>query len=154
MDPKIRVEGRGRTFRLRPLMVTVALIAVGLSGTTHLYRGFRRDQEAGRRNQEASTRMFAWIDRLQADHPALKGGTTSMDIRDDYWAGHDWDYRACYETPTGHPITVSARTRSRPSRDPGRVVISAEGRSVTWPIEDVERGRPIDLRAEFPGAFR
>jgi len=146
MDFKSRVEGRRRTFRLRSLLVAVALIGTGLGWATTLSRGDRR-------NQEAVTRTSAWINKLQADHPTLKGGTASMDIRGD-WFGHDSAYRARYETPTGRPIAVSAEMCFRPSRDAGHAVISAGGRSVTRPIEDIERGRKIDLRAEFPEAFR
>jgi len=59
-----------------------------------------------------------------------------------------------YTTPTGRPVLIDLEYLDRPFDPSGRLVLTAEGRWITWPIEDIERGRKVDLKAEFPEAFR
>jgi hypothetical protein len=59
-----------------------------------------------------------------------------------------------FQVTAGRVITLRAALRSGPFWVDRRLTFESSDRSVTWPFEDVERGRRIDLKAEFPEAFR
>jgi hypothetical protein len=105
------------------------------------------------RNQNAKAGFFAWSNQLKQDNPStVFGGFTTSQSSD--LLGSSFQYQAKCTTPTGHPIAIDFHYRGRLFTDSGRLVLSAEGKSLTLPPEDVERGRKVDLKAEFPEAFR
>jgi hypothetical protein len=59
-----------------------------------------------------------------------------------------------FQTQAGKTIQIQADLRIGPFSSVRRVTFETPGRTVTWPFEDIERGRKVDLRAEFPEAFR
>jgi len=105
------------------------------------------------RNQKVQTDLSAWTDQLQKDNPSIKfagfKGGYSGDL-----LGTSYQYQGKYTTPTGHPIAIDFNFRGRPFADSSRLVLSAAGKSLTLPLADIERGRKLDLKAEFPEAFR
>jgi hypothetical protein len=139
-------SGRERKFTIRWMMVMIFTIAVML--------GWALDQaRAWRRNGVLGSRFMVWHHQFMADNPSITLGELAfsrpIDLR-----GSNVRGQGHYTTPTGRRISIDLEARSNPFEDRGQLVISAEGRSVTWPVKDMERGRRIDLKAEFPEAFR
>jgi hypothetical protein len=105
------------------------------------------------RNQKAQASFFAWSNQLKQDNPStVFGGFTTSQSSD--LLGSSFRYQSKCTTPTGHPIAIDFHHRGRLFTDSSRLALSAEGKSLTLPLEDIERGRKIDLKAEFPEAFR
>jgi hypothetical protein len=105
------------------------------------------------RYQKAQTDLFAWTSQLQKDNPSIKFAGFKAGYSGDL-LGMSYQYQGKYTTPTGHPIAIDFNFRGRPFADSSHLVLSAEGKSLTLPFADVERGRKLDLKAEFPEAFR
>jgi hypothetical protein len=112
-------------------------------------------ERASRRVGEARARLLALGDRLLRDDPLLsKDGVYEMEGAY-HPLGADFAGEYHLKTPSGHMIAIIAEIRSGPFGDgPNRVTFEDAGRSMTWPFEDLERGRKVDLRAMFPEAFR
>jgi hypothetical protein len=103
------------------------------------------------RNQKVVTEFLVWTTQLEKDNPAVIRGEF-MAMTNDFGAA--FHYEGKYTTPADRTIAIEFRHSERLFNRSGRLVFSTEGRSVTWPVEDIERGREIDLKAEFPEAFR
>ncbi len=148
-DPAVKVPkvpGRRRhRLTIGGLMAAVLVIAVGLGWVTH------RDRSR-RRAEALLDRLRDFFYQLEVSNPKEFQSESLTGI--DEWLGSGFRFQGEHRTPTRRPIVVEADVHVRPFDDLGHVVISSGGRSVTWPIEDIERGREIDLRAEFPEAFR
>jgi hypothetical protein len=130
----------------RSMMLIVLFVAVVLGDVLH---NTRSSQRAG----ETSHRLMSWWRQVQVDNPSISFDSLSIGEPID-WQGCYLRFKAGFKTATGRPIKIDAETRFGWFHHDGHMVISAEGRSITWPIEDAERGRKIDLKAEFPEAFR
>jgi hypothetical protein len=103
------------------------------------------------RNQKVVNEFLAWTNQFAKDNPSvvLEGYTAmSKDF------GAAFHYEGNYKTPTDRTIAIDFRHRERLFNRSGRLIFTAGGRSITWPVEDIERGRKVDLEAEFPEAFR
>jgi hypothetical protein len=105
------------------------------------------------RNQKAQTSLFAWTNQLKQDNPSIVFSGFTISSSADLLGG-SFQYQSKFKTPTGRPMVIDFNFLGRPFSDSGGLVLSAEGKSLTLPLEDVERGRKIDLKAEFPEAFR
>jgi hypothetical protein len=126
------------------LIVCALLLAAGV--LTRIY-------VTSRRSAQLQTAFLAWTTQLAKDNPSLvfRGFTASQhaDLR-----GTSLDYHWKYATPTGRQIAIDLSLQERPFSLPSPIVISTDGRSMTLPLEDMERGRKLDLKTEFPEAFR
>ena len=150
-DPPIEeatgaVPVRGRGVRLKSLMGWTVVIACGLGWVLHTdrtSRALRMDQDV----------FDAWIARFQADHRAIRQLANSVRSTSYFLEmGRNRLYQ--YEAPIGRPISIQAELRSGPLRSTRHVIFESAGRTVSWPFEDIERGRKVDLASEFPGAYR
>jgi hypothetical protein len=149
MSDQLPAEARpapGQKLTIKAMMVIVFTIAVMFGWGMNSVRAWQRVWKLG-------GRFIAWESQLRADNPSLAfgslEGTKPIDLR-----GATSHYQGHYTTPTGRRISFILDAHYGMFGNRGQLVISAEGRSVIWPIEDVERGRKIDLNAEFPEAFR
>jgi len=150
MSTNPTVEGspaprRRRRVTIKGLMVAVLVVAVGLGAATHRYRCHRRAEVL-------RSRLHDFFHQLEVSNPQEFQSESTMMI--DEWLGSGFRFRGEHRTTTRRPIVIEAEVHVRLFDDLGRMVISSGSRSVTWPIEDIERGRKVDLRAEFPEAFR
>jgi hypothetical protein len=135
-----------RRFRIKSLMVWVALIAAGLGWVLHTER-------TGRALRADAAVFASWIGEFQSAHPTLKLLGTSVKSSSSFL---EMGRRCYYEflAPAGRRITVTADLRSGPFHTNRQVTFESAGREETWPFEDIERGRKVDPTAEFPGAPR
>jgi hypothetical protein len=137
---------RRRRFTIRSLMLAVVAVGFLLGWGIGLER-------ARRRVGEATTELYALVGRIEKDDPSVSmivitgEGHFRLD-------GAGSTVRSRLETAAGARIAITIDVRSRVFRDEtGQVVFESGGRSVTWPFEDLRRGRKLDLRAIFPEAF-
>ncbi len=96
---------------------------------------------------------MAWSLKFKQDNPSIAMARFTT-ARSGNLMGHSCHFEGRYRTSTGRPIACDFRYHNRPFEEVGQLVLSAEGRSMTVPLEDVVSGRAIDLKAEFPEAFR
>ena len=138
--------GRSRP-RIKSLMVGIAVLAVGLGWLAEVVRNDRllRSDQA----------VFAsWVAEVERAHAPMLA-TANFSARSSsnlLEMGRRCD--GLFQTRAGKPIQIQADLRIGPLSSVRRVTIHADNRVVTWPFEDIERGRKLDLKAEFPGAFR
>jgi len=126
-------------------MVWIVLLAVGLGWALQIVRSDR----TLRTDEAIFTSCIAESGKLNA---SLKSFGPSVHSRSNFFElSRRCDY--VFQTPTGKPISIKAELRYGPFLSVREVIIEASGRAVTWPLEDIERGRKIELRAEFPEAF-
>jgi hypothetical protein len=135
-----------RRFTIRSMML--AVIAIGFLIGWGL--GLER---ASRRVGQATTELYALVGRIERDDPSVSSivingeGQFRLD-------GAGSTVRSLLKTATGAEVAITIDVRSRVFRgESGQVVFEAGGRSVTWPFDDLRRGRKLDLRAMFPEAF-
>lgn len=144
--PGVDPAGRSRP-RIRSLMVGIAVLAVGLGWLAEVVRNDR--------SLRADQAVFAsWLAEVERAHaPILATANVSARSSSNLLEmGRRCD--GVFQTKAGQPIQIQADLRIGPLSSVRRVTIHANGRVVTWPFEDIERGRTLDLEAEFPGAFR
>jgi hypothetical protein len=137
---------RKKKSSIKSLMIWVLILALGFGLLANLLRSERRTRKVERR-------FIAWTHQLTKDNPSCAMDRFTMGT------GHDplgnWlHWEGKFKTSTGRPIAFDFIFRDRFFDHPGQVVLSADGRSMTVPLEDIERPRTIDLKAEFPEAFR
>jgi hypothetical protein len=153
MNPDLPVEEPAgavpvvkRRLRIKSLMVWVALVAAGLGWVLHTER-------AGRSLRADAAVFASWIGEFQAAHPTLKPLGTSIKSSSSFFEmGRRCQYE--FQAPAGRFIVITADLRSGPFHTNRRVNFESSGGEVTWPFEDIERGRKVDFKAEFPEAFR
>ena len=138
--------GRSR-LRIKSLMVWIAVLAVGLGWvleTARNDRSLRSDQAV----------FASWVAEVEKAHASsLKTSDLSAKSSSNFFEmGRRCD--GVFQTKAGKPIQIQADLRIGPLSSTRRVTFHSTGRAVTWPFEDIERGRKVDLRAEFPEAFR
>jgi hypothetical protein len=135
---------RGPTIRSMMLGVVVfgCLFAWGLG----MFRVSRRlDQEA--------IRPYELVARIKQDDPSvgLIQITGSYNLRP---LGCTGESLCRLGTKTGREVRITVGVRQQIFGGvSGVVTFESGGRSVAWPLEDLERGRKIELRAIFPEAF-
>jgi hypothetical protein len=135
-----------RRFRIKSLLVWIVLIAAGLGWVLHTER-------AGRALRADAAVFASWIGDFQATHPSVKLIGSSVKSSSSFFEmGRRCDYE--FQAPAGRWITIHADLRSGPFHTNRQVTFESGGQEVTWPFEDIERGRKIDPSTEFPGAFR
>jgi hypothetical protein len=132
--------------RVKSLMVMVAVVALGVGLFANMAR-------TSRIQQQDQALFNAWLTELEKADPTLKPtGTkfrsTSMFLE----LTRTCDYNLL--TPTRKTITIQVVLRTNPFSSVRKLTFDHAGHSVTWPFEDIERGRKIDLKTEFPEAFR
>jgi hypothetical protein len=150
-DPGVEVPSgvvpvRKSRLRIRSLMVWVALVGAGLGWVLHTVRTERAFQ--------ADRAIFAvWAAEFEKDNPALKPLGRSMSST---WNFLELDQRLYqnYQTAAGGRFSIQLVLRGGPFWGDRRVDFESPGRSATWPFEDIARGRKVDLKTEFPEAFR
>jgi hypothetical protein len=138
--------GRSR-LRIKSLMIWIAVLALGLGWVVQVARNdqiLRSDQAV----------FVSWVAEVEKAHaPLLKtsnlSGKSSSNL---FEMGRSCD--SDFQTLAGKPIQIQADLHIGPLSSVRRVTFHSTGRTVTWPFEDIERGRKVDLRAEFPEAFR
>jgi hypothetical protein len=142
---KVRPEGKS-PIRIKSLMVMVAVVALGLGYLTHTVRTLRLLQ--------ADESVFkSWVVKVERDNPTLKRAGMSFRSNSSFFElSRSCDYTLV--TPVRKTITIQLVLRRGPFSSVGKVTFDSADRSVTWPFEEIQRGRPIDLKAEFPEAFR
>jgi hypothetical protein len=154
MNPDSPVEGPAGVvplsqsrLRIKSLMIWIAVLAVGLGWVVQVARNdriLRSDQAV----------FMSWVADVEKAHAASLitselSGKSSSNL---FEMGRRCD--SVFRTQAGKPIQIRADLRIGPLSSVRRVTIETPGRTVTWPFEDIERGRKVDLRAEFPEAFR
>jgi len=151
-SPTVVAPARKRRFTIRSLMAAVVVVAVVLGW------GVAGERCSGR-IARVQGQVARWVVGIQAANPTCRGGMTKQGFTTVLLFGSWGEYQADFTTAAGKPIRVSVDLRCSPFGDAHRVVVEASGRAVAWPIQGVDQGRatdlrPIDLRAEFPEAFR
>jgi hypothetical protein len=131
---------------IKSLMTWVLILALGFGFIANLLR-------SNHRTQAAQGQFTAWVQRLTKDNPSCAMDRYTMGMGGDL-LGSWLHYGGNFKTSAGRPIAFDFVFRNRLFDPPGRVVLSADGRSKTVPLEDIESGRTLDLKAEFPEAFR
>jgi hypothetical protein len=150
-DSRIEVRSRanqtrGSRLRIEWLMAWVAVIAVVSGWIVHVNR-------MDRSFQEDRSQFIGWAAEFEKDQPSLRPLDRSMTTSGIFfWADHRWNQDD--KTPTGERISIQVALQAGPAWADRRVTFESPGRTVTWPFADIERGRRIDLKAEFPEAFR
>ncbi len=144
-SPKV-VPVRKRRFRIKSLMVLVALVGAGLGWVLHVDR-------VDRWFQADRSRFIEWANEFEQANPSLKPLARSM-TASGFLLTTDYQWNQDYQTPAGGSISIQVALQAGPVSTQRRVIFESPGRTVTWPFEDIERGRKVDLKAEFPGAFR
>ena len=135
-----------RRFTIRSMML--AMIAIGVLVGWAL--GLER---ARRRVGQATTQLYALMDRIETDDPSVQIiETTGRGQFDLFGAGSTVYSRLQTATGAGIVITITVHSQVF-GKETGEVAFQVSGRSVTWPFDDLLRGRKIDLRAMFPEAF-
>ncbi len=144
-SPRAAPPRRSR-FKIGSLMTWVALVAVGLGWVLYTAR-------TRRASQVDKARFNAWAADFEAVHPTLKPLGRSMTST---WNFFELDQRwhQDYQTPKGQSISIQGVVRTGPLRRDRWLTFESPGLVVTWPFEDVERGRKVDLVIDFPGLSR
>jgi hypothetical protein len=148
-DPPEVVGPRTRwTFTIRSMMAVVVTVAALLGYQHALHRSHRRAWRA-------TTQLAELGQQLAQSDPTLRTTGANLGSGTLHWLGGDMKLWDELRTVAGREITVAVEVHMGILRDgPNRVTFESAGRSVTWPFEDLERGRKVDLRALFPEAFR
>jgi hypothetical protein len=150
-DPQSEISSRvvpvrKSRLRIKMLMIVVGLVAAVLGWVHHIdraERAFRKDQAV----------FASWIAVFRSAPPAFQPAATLVKS---FSSLTEMGRRCQYEfwSPAGQLIGIVADFRYGPFHADRQVIFVARDRTVNWPFEDVVRGRKVDLKAEFPGAFR
>ena len=107
----------------------------------------------GRRTRAAQEEVLSWAFRVAKDNPSVLMGSSKSETSGDL-LGTWCHVEGTLTTKAGRPIAFDYVARDRLFARTDRLVLTAEGRSVDWPIESIGRAQKVDLTAEFPEAFR
>ena len=114
---------------------------------------FSNYSRSGNHTRMTRDRVINWTFRLAKDNLPLTLGSTKSELGNDLlgtWAS----YQGALVTPTGRAIRIDFTSRDRFFDKSDHLVLTAEGKSVTWPIESIDRAQKVDLKVDFPEAFR
>jgi hypothetical protein len=136
---------RGYRLTIRSIMVFVVLFALGFGFVVNQTRNVNQAKAV-------EDRTLAWINRLFLEQSMAKA-ESAYGVVEGYFSC-DWEYNGYFTTEFNHLIVIKVRVHSRSSGPEGQIEFSSEGQTITWPIEDIEKARKINLKAEFPKAFR
>jgi hypothetical protein len=140
-----------RRFTIRSMMLTVVAVAVLLGWGIGLVRSHRWVDSV-------TARLVGLLDVVGRDDPSLQVTPVSL-ASGTHYAFHALGARAKGRgyviTSARREISISLESRAGIlGNGPDRVIFESGDRTESWPYEDVERGRKVDLRAMFPEAFR
>ena len=150
-DPAVEVPSgvvpaRRPRMRIKSLMIWVGLVALGLGWVLY-------DARIRQSFQVDRSRFAVWAAEFEKDHLSLEPLGRSMRSTGSIFS-LDQRLTQDYQAKAGGRISIQLVLRAGPSWGDRRVTFESPGRTVSWPFEDIERGRKVDLKAEFPGAFR
>jgi hypothetical protein len=137
---------RKQKFTLRWALTLTLVMALVLSFGSNYSR-------SSNHTRMARDHVRAWTFRLAKDNVPLTIGSSTTQMGNDL-LGTWSSYQGKLTTPTGRAIVIDFTSRDRLFDKSDHLVLSAEGKSVTWPIESIDRAQKVDLKAEFPEAFR
>jgi hypothetical protein len=139
------VVARKKKSEIRSIMLAILVLALVLGLATNWSRNHRRAQDK-------HIEVGRWFGQLLEDNPTVIaegfGGSSGGDL-----LRSQIHFQGRCLTPTRHSISMDVDYRIGPLGEETRLVLSSEGRSATRPIEDLIH-RKVDLKAEFPEAFR
>jgi hypothetical protein len=140
---------RKKKFTLKFVIAQSLIMAVVLGYLNHI-------THKGQRMRTTRQNVLDWTFKIVRDNPSLVLAGHSSEGGEDLLGA--WSHvEGTLKTPAGRLIAISFTSRDRlfdKSDGPDHLVLTAEGRSVTWPIEVIERAQKVDLKTEFPEAFR
>jgi hypothetical protein len=144
-NPVNKTDGKSRS-RIKSLMLTVAYVAFGCGvlvwGARTIYQ-----------NEADQARFNSWMAEVDKANPSITRSGMSMKSSFNIVVFSRECRYSCL-TPTKKEIKIEATLRTTPISILRQVTFESNGKSVTWPFQDIENGRMIDLKAEFPEAFR